>query len=163
MFITVKFKRQTGDRWSFLPCCSECVTLILRQENGEQDVANNSLDLWGSIAAIGTSVAISCSPDLFCFWLAARCNHQVQRNLIIPGPDLGTPDWIANMFDQCVKTVTLALIGHDLLGALNGIGWAIFTVRDYFPLAACGQQQGEFKGAVLSFSHFGYPICATGV
>lgn len=27
-------------------------------------------------------------PDLVCLWLAARCNHQVLRNLIIPGPDL---------------------------------------------------------------------------
>lgn len=67
-------------------------------------------------------MGISCRPDLFCFWLAARCNHQVQRNLIIPGPDLGILDWIATMFGSCIKTLTLALIGHDLGG-----GWGIFT------------------------------------
>lgn len=122
--------------------------------------------MWGSIQAICPSVSISCSPDLFCFWLAARCNHQLQGNLIIPGPDLDTLDRIATTFDQCIKTLTLTLSGHDLLGACVGRGWGVFTTRDYFPSAACWQLGQSawglwgwgFMDAASPHSHFSYPI-----
>lgn len=138
-------------------------------KNCRQDEAKNSLELWGSIQAIGPSVGISCSPDLLCFWLAAWCNQQVQRNVIIPGPDLSIYlDWIATMFNYCIKTLTPTLIRHDLLGVCTGRGWGIFAARDYFPSTACGQwapgtRMWGFMNAASSLSYLGYPICASGL
>ena len=110
-------------------------------ENGREDTVKNRLRLRGSIWAIGPSMGISCRPDRFCFWPAARCNHQAQRNLIIPGPDLSMSGWIANTASYCVKTLTPALIGHDLLDACPRRGEGFSLRGILLPSAAGGQSK----------------------
>lgn len=104
----------------------------------DSSLSNNSPQ--ESIEATGPSQAISCSPSHLCFWLAVRCNHQVHRNLIIWGPDLSTPNWIATTFDQCIKTLTLTLIWAWLVPSLDGKQVRYFSgLWLYLCLACCGQ------------------------
>lgn len=96
-------------------------------------------------------------PIAFCFWLAARCNHQVHRNLIISGPDLSTSNWIVTTFDQCIKTLTLAVIGERFLPWLHGVVRNLSSLALFFFVFTSAWQLAGIKGTPTgNGSSFGF-------